>query len=96
MAESPAVGPAKIVIGMTWLFATACFFEPLASSSAGPFGRSLFAVLAVVHAVECVAFLGVLRKSPRPLLGELWQTFLFGLAHVSAVRAEIQNGSRQG
>jgi len=24
--------------------------------------------------VECVAFLGVLRKSPRPLFGELWQT----------------------
>jgi hypothetical protein len=36
----------------------------------------------------------VLKKSGRPLLGELWQTFLFGIVHVSIVRNEIaQAGS---
>jgi uncharacterized protein YhhL (DUF1145 family) len=79
----------KAVLGVVWLFATACFFPPLESSGAGSLGRSLFGVLAVTHAIECIAFLGVLRKSPRPLLGELWQTFLFGIVYVSALRREL-------
>ena len=79
----------KGIVGVTWLFATACFFAPLETSSFGGLGRSLFGVLAVVHAVECVAFLSVLKRSPRPLLGELWQTFLFGVVHVSMLRAEF-------
>ena len=79
----------KAIIGVTWLLATACFFPPLESHSLGGFGRSLFGVLAVVHLVECVAFLGLLRRSPRPLIGELWQTFLFGIVHVSMLRAEL-------
>lgn len=88
--ENSSVYPVgKIVIGVTWLFATACFFAPLVGSEMGAFGRTLFWVLAIVHAVECIFFLGVLRKSGRPLLGELWQTFLFGIVHVSSVRAEI-------
>lgn len=79
----------KAIVGATWLLATACFFPPLESSSLAGFGRSLFGVLAIVHAIECVAFLGVLRTSGRPLAGELWQTFLFGIVHVSALRAEL-------
>lgn len=80
----------KIVIGATWLFATACFFPVFQSQEFVVFGQTLFWVLAVVHAVECVAFLGVLRKSPRPLVGELWQTFLFGIVHVSILRKELE------
>lgn len=79
----------KIVIGIVWLFATACFFPPLSSASFALFGRTLFGVLAVVHLVECVAFLGVLKQSGRPLMEELWQTFLFGIVHVSILRREI-------
>ena len=79
----------KAVIGAVWLFATACFFPPLESSAAGGLGRSLFGVLAITHAIECVAFLGTLRKSPRPLIGELWQTFLIGIVYVSALRREL-------
>ena len=79
----------KVILGVTWLVATACFFPPLETSSIGEFGRSLFVVLAIVHLFECVAFLGVLRRSGRPLVGELWQTFLFGIVHVSIVRAEL-------
>ena len=85
--ESYPVG--KIVIGIVWLFATACFFPPLSAASFAPFGRTLFGVLAVVHLVECVAFLGVLKQSGRPLMEELWQTFLFGIVHVSILRREI-------
>jgi uncharacterized protein YhhL (DUF1145 family) len=79
----------RAIIGVTWLIATASFFPPLETSSIGGFGRSLFGVLAIVHLVECVAFLRVLKQSPRPLAGELWQTFLFGVVHVSKVRAEL-------
>jgi len=94
--ESTSIYPiAKAIIGATWLLATACFFPPLESMPLAGFGRTLFTVLAVVHLVECVAFLGVLRKSPRPLPGELWQTFLFGIVHVSIVRNEINTGEGQ-
>ncbi len=85
----------KAVIGSTWLLATACFFPPLETHPLAAFGRTLFGVLAVVHAVECIAFLGVLRKSARPLAENLWQTFLFGIVHVSIVRGEIESSGGQ-
>ncbi len=85
----------KAIVGATWLLATACFFPPLESSALGGFGRSLFAVLAIVHAIECIAFLKVLKQSPRPLAGELWHTFLFGIVHVSALRAELAESKGQ-
>lgn len=99
MAENPeqSIYPiGKVVIGATWLFATACFFPPLEAASFAGFGRSLFGVLAIVHLIECIAFLSVLRKTGRPLLGELWQTFLFGIVHVSAVRKELADGTGPG
>jgi uncharacterized protein YhhL (DUF1145 family) len=92
MQQNSLISLSKIIVGSTWLFATACFFPPLESSQFGDFGRALFWVLFAVHLVECIAFLGVLRKSPRPLAGELWQTFLFGIVHVSIVRSEIADG----
>ncbi|MFK7894388.1 MAG: hypothetical protein AB8G23_01055 [Myxococcota bacterium] len=88
-AEAEGYPIGKIVIGIVWLFSTACFFPPLSAASFAGFGRTLFGVLAVVHLVECIAFLGVLKKSPRPLMEELWQTFLFGIVHVSIIRREI-------
>ena len=78
----------KAMLGITWLFATACYFPPLDGAAAGPGGRALFGVLAAVHAVECLFFLPVLRKSARPLIQEIWQTFLFGIVHVSTLRRE--------
>jgi len=95
MENSNLYSTAKTILGATWLFTTACFFPPLESTSLAGFGRTLFTVLAVVHAVECIAFLGVLRKSPRPLYVELWQTFLFGIVHVSIVRNELSAGNDQ-
>ena len=85
----------KAIVGVTWLMATACFFPPLESSALGGFGRSLFGVLAIVHGIECIAFLKVLKQSPRPLAGELWQTFLFGIVHISALRAELAESKGQ-
>ena len=93
MEEKSVYPIGKVVVGTTWLVATACFFPPLESSAMGGFGRTLFGVLAIVHAVECIAFLGVLKQSKRPLLGELWQTFLFGIVHVSVIRQEIARES---
>jgi uncharacterized protein YhhL (DUF1145 family) len=81
----------KAVLGAVWLFATACFFPPLNGAEIGALGRSIFGVLAVTHIVECLFFLGTLRKTGRPLVGELWQTFLFGIVHVSAIRAESKD-----
>jgi len=78
----------KAMIGIAWLFSTACYFPPLDATAAGPGGRALFGVLAAVHAVECLFFIGVLRKSERPLITELWHTFLFGIVHVSTLRRE--------
>ena len=60
--------------------------------SIGPGGRALFGVLAAVHAIECLFFLPVLRKSERPLIQELWHTFLFGIVHVSTLRREQEGG----
>lgn len=93
MEKNSLYSVGKIVIGTAWLFATASFFPIFSSQEFVGFGRTLFGVLAVVHTVECIAFLGVLKKSPRPLLGELWQTFLFGIVHVSIVRREIEQGA---
>jgi uncharacterized protein YhhL (DUF1145 family) len=90
MESTSVYSVAKGIVGATWLISTACFFPPLQSAELASFGRSLFGVLAAVHAVECVAFLGVLRKSSRPLPGELWQTFLYGIVHISVVRNEIR------
>ena len=92
MQHNTLLGIAKSVVGSTWLMTTACFFPPLAASGIGGFGRTLFVVLAVVHLIECIAFLGVLRKSPRPLAEELWQTFLFGVIHVSVLRKQLESG----
>lgn len=93
MEKNSLYSVGKIVIGTAWLFATASFFPIFSSQEFVGFGRTLFGVLAVVHTVECIAFLGVLKQSPRPLLGELWQTFLFGIVHVSIVRREIEQGA---
>ncbi|MCP4908059.1 MAG: hypothetical protein GY910_24065 [bacterium] len=93
MAENGIYPIGKAVIGATWLLATACFFPPLDAHELAGFGRMLFGALAAVHTVECIAFLGVLKKSPRPLPGEIWQTFLFGIVHVSIVRQEIAQQS---
>lgn len=79
----------KAVIGAVWLFGTACFFPPLEAVYFGELGRNLFVVLAITHALECVAFIGLLRRSPRPLVGELWHTFLFGIVHISTLRREL-------
>ena len=93
--EENAIYPiGKIVIGVTWLLATACFFPLFESSEVVGFGQTLFAVLATVHLVECIAFLSVLKQSPRALPGELWQTFLFGIVHVSMVRREIAEAAQ--
>jgi len=44
--------------------------------------RVVFWVMLAVHAIECVVFLGRLRRAPGPLAGQVAQTLLFGFLHV--------------
>lgn len=94
MPNAPVYHIARAVLGATWLIACASFFPPLRATALGGFGRMVFVALSTVHLVECIAFLSVLRRSGRPLAEELWQTFLFGIVHVTAVRRELE--SRDG
>jgi uncharacterized protein YhhL (DUF1145 family) len=92
MPQNTLLAIAKALVGATWLIAAACFFAPLANGPLGSFGRTLFVVLSLVHAVECVVFLPVLRRSKRPLAEELVHTFLFGVVHVSILRKQLESG----
>ncbi len=74
---------AKKIVGAVWILALVGAM--FASSTLADLGRFVLGVLVVVHAVECVVFLPKLKRAPGPLTGHLWQTFLFGIAHVSAL-----------
>lgn len=81
----------KIMIGV-WVFAALSFLPPFSGFTIAPLGRNLAGLLLVVHAIECVVFLGTLRASGRPLLGELGQTMLFGVIHYRQLKM-IEEGS---
>ena len=76
---------AKKIVGAVWILALlgAVFASP---TLAGP-SRFVLGVLVVAHLVECVVFLPKLKRAPGPLAGHLWQTFLFGIAHVRGLPA---------
>jgi len=75
----------KIIVTIAWLLCIVSFLLP-AASTAATFGRSLFWLLAVVHAIECVVFLPALRRAGGPLLPHLAQTFAFGYLHLREIR----------
>jgi len=72
-----------------WLFALASLFADFPGAS---FGRILFWILVVMHSGECLLFLPILRRGRGGLPGHLLQTFVFGVFHVHAVRAQIEGG----
>ena len=51
--------------------------------------RAVFWGMIAVHAIECLIFLGRLRRAPGPLAGHLARTLLFGFLHVR----ELPTGS---
>jgi len=76
----------KVLLIATWLLASAGFLLP-PDSAFGQFGRTLFLLLFCVHAVECVVFLGALRRTGRPLVVELANVLFFGVVHYAEVKA---------
>lgn len=80
----------KLVVAIVWIAAARAFLLPEAHPWAAT-GRTLFLVLAVVHAVEAVLFLPRLRAAGGSLPGHLLQTLLFGFLHVGGLpRAETR------
>lgn len=76
-------GP-KLVVFAIWVLCALAFLGPADSRLAGA-GRTLFWVLVVAHAVECVIFLPRLRRAPGSLAHHLAQTFLYGIVHVRSL-----------
>lgn len=74
---------AKKIVGSVWILALAG--AVFANSTLATLCNVVLAILVVAHAVECVVFLPKLRRAPGSLAGHLWQTFLFGVAHVGAL-----------
>ncbi len=78
----------KIIVGVIWLWSVLCLLAPsLPLASVGGF---VFWILVVVHAIECAVFLPRLRRAGGSLGHHLVQTFLFGIAHLSTLRAEAE------
>ncbi len=71
---------AKAIVGAVWVLALVG--AVFASSTLASLSRFVLAVLVVAHVVECVVYLPKLRRAPGSLAGQLWQTFLFGIAHL--------------
>jgi len=78
---------ARIPIALVWLAAAASFLWPATSGLAAALRLVFWAMLAV-HAVECVVLLPTLRRSGRPLAGQLARVMLFGVVHLGMLRAE--------
>lgn len=81
----------RTLILLTWGLGIASFFVPEGASLAplARTGRLVLLGLAVVHAIECVAFLPAMRKLGEPLLPELGKTFVFGVLHYASVRQRL-------
>ena len=83
----------KILLGL-WIVCALCFVPPVAGLGFAPLGRNLAGLLLVVHAIECVVFLGTLRASGNPLANEIAQTMLFGILHYKQLKlAEEGSGA---
>jgi len=80
---------AKMVIAVVWIFAFASFFPPLASSSFAAFGKAVFWIMAAAHAIECVVFSGLYRRTNQPLMMHFCKTMAFGVIHKTEVQREI-------
>ncbi len=78
---------AKAVTAAVWVVLAASFFCPH-DSLLLPDMRLFYWVLLGVHAIECLVFLPALRRSGKPLAGQLVQILLFGVIHYASLREE--------
>ena len=72
---------AKAAVVLVWLLGAGSLLLPAGSASAQA-GGWLLAILALAHALECVAFLPKLRRAGGSLPRHLLRTFVFGMLHV--------------
>ena len=76
----------KIGVIATWLVGAAGFlFSP--ETTFGQLGRLLFALLTVVHSIECFLFYSTLKRTGRPLGFEVLNTMFFGVIHFTEAKA---------
>lgn len=78
---------AKWALSVLWVLLAVSFFAP-ASSRLGSFGQMLFWLMVAAHAVECVIFMGALRRTGKPLGGQILQVLLFGVVHYQTIKRE--------
>jgi len=83
-------GPKWVVLG-AWVLGALSFLGPRELGLVS-FGRTIFWLLVVVHAIECLVFLPRLRRAPGSLASHLRQTFLFGILHVREIPASQDAG----
>ena len=75
----------KIGVIATWLVGAAGFLFP-PDSTFGLAGRLLFALLTIVHAIECMLFYSTLKRTGRPLGFEVINTMFFGVIHFTEAK----------
>lgn len=88
MSNPAPIRFARIVLILVWIFAAACFFFPLYYMNVGSFGRILFVVLAIAHAIEFPIFAGTYRQAGGSLLGHFLRHMVYGMVY----RAEVMQG----
>lgn len=76
----------KTLLLFVWLLCVVSFFLP-ADFRAASIGRSLFWLMLILHAIECVAFRSTLRVAPGGFSHNVMQTMVFGLFHLREVRS---------
>jgi len=82
----------KVGVLVVWILA-ACGFVVATESAAAGVARFVFWAMFVVHVIECGVFLPKLRKAPGGLGGHLFQTFVFGVAHVRELPETSSGGA---
>lgn len=75
----------RIAVLVLWLVLLASFL--VSTSTPAAVGRVLLGLLVLAHVVECVVFLGELRRAPGPLGRHLAMTMVFGIVYVRELRA---------
>ena len=75
------MSPMKLGVLAAWIL-SACGFVVATDSAAAGVARFVFWAMFAIHIVECGVFLPKLRKAPGDLGGHLFQTFVFGVAHI--------------
>ena len=92
MNDLASIARIKKVLFGVWIVCLLCFIPPVSAFDVSALGRNMAGLLIVVHAIECVVFLGTLRASGNPLANEIAQTMLYGVVHYRQLKL-VEEGS---